>query len=206
VSHSLRIAGNGHYEENATWQDPPFVFDSSSGTARKVEPIVREVRGAKARGLPASHIIVIGPSGVGKSPLVRELAAEYGTNVVTFIAAVTVKESLDALAKMKTGDFLHLDEARALPSDGRRSGRAGRNGASAPPKRPASWREAVTWERNNLPAVNERGTTSSLIRFCPATDLPVADFKRTLPDTYLRSPSDDAPARAPSADTNTTSK
>lgn len=96
---------------------PAYRFRGFIGHRAKVEPIVREVRGAKARGIPASHIIVIGPSGVGKSLLVRELAAEYGTDVVKFIGVVTVKELLDALAKMKAGDFLLLDEAHALPAD-----------------------------------------------------------------------------------------
>ncbi len=96
---------------------PAYRFRGFIGHRAKVEPIVREVRGAKARGIPAGHIMVIGPSGVGKSLLVRELAAEYGTDVVKFIGVVTVKELLDALAKMKPGDFLLLDEAHALPSD-----------------------------------------------------------------------------------------
>lgn len=96
---------------------PAFRFRNFIGHRSKVEPVIRIVRGAKARGLPAGHIIVIGPSGVGKSLLVRELAAEYGTHVVKIIGAVSAKELMAALAKMKPGDFLLLDEAHALPQD-----------------------------------------------------------------------------------------
>lgn len=39
---------------------PAFRFRNFIGHRRVVEPVIHEIRGAKARGLPAGHIIVIG--------------------------------------------------------------------------------------------------------------------------------------------------
>jgi Holliday junction resolvasome RuvABC ATP-dependent DNA helicase subunit len=94
-----------------------YRFRNFIGHRSKVEPIIREVRGAKARGVPASHMILFGPSGVGKSLFARSLAEEFGTNMLKLLGDISATDLLEALGKMKVGDFLFLDEAHNLSKE-----------------------------------------------------------------------------------------
>ncbi len=94
---------------------PPYQFREFIGQRRKVEPLIREVRGAKARGTPACHILLTGLSGTGKSTLARALAQEYGTRFVKLSGDVGQPRLVSELRNVRRLDFLFIDEAHGLP-------------------------------------------------------------------------------------------
>ena len=93
---------------------PPFEFHGFIGQRRKVEPLIREVRGAKACGKPACHTAIRGLSGTGKSTLARAIAKEYGARFLKLSGEVARPKLLAELGKVQEGDFLFIDEAHGL--------------------------------------------------------------------------------------------
>jgi Holliday junction DNA helicase RuvB len=93
---------------------PLHDFHGFVGKRRKIEPLIREVQGAKARGKPACHMLLSGVSGCGKSTLARALAQEYGSVLRKVFGDVSVQKLLAEVAKVQEGDFLFIDEAQGL--------------------------------------------------------------------------------------------
>jgi len=93
---------------------PPFEFHGFIGQRKKVEPLIREVRGAKACGQPACHTAISGLSGTGKSTLARALAQEYGARFLKLSGEVARSKLLVELRNVHEGDFLFIDEAHGL--------------------------------------------------------------------------------------------
>jgi len=93
---------------------PPFELHGFIGQRQKIEPLIREVRGAKACGQPACHTAISGPSGTGKSTLARALATEYGTRLLKLSGEVMRPKLLAELRNVHHGDFLFIDEAQSL--------------------------------------------------------------------------------------------
>lgn len=94
---------------------PPFEFNGFIGQRKRVQALIREVRGAKARGEPACHTLLTGVSGSGKSTLARALAKDYGTRFTKLSGDVGSPRLISELRTIQRQDFLFIDEAHGLP-------------------------------------------------------------------------------------------
>lgn len=75
------------------------------------------INAAKKRGEPVPHLLMSGPSGLGKTTLARIVAHEMGGRLIEVIAS-TVKNVADMthhLMQLKPLDVLFIDEVHALP-------------------------------------------------------------------------------------------
>jgi Holliday junction DNA helicase RuvB len=79
-----------------------------------VERLKRLLAGAQARQQPFPHLLLLGPSGVGKTLLARTLAAEYGTRLLAAMGHDTRPRLAEHLAALLLCDFLFIDEAHRL--------------------------------------------------------------------------------------------
>ena len=87
------------------------------GQEREVIKLVRQIAGAKLRGEPLPPMLIIGPSGIGKTYLAKCLAGEVGTSLIV----ANGKESQGKLAgkfrSAKHRDIILIDEAHNLKPD-----------------------------------------------------------------------------------------
>lgn len=92
-------------------------FSQFHGQNRAVTYLSRQIKGARLLGVPALHMQFIGPSGTGKSTLVRCCAAAYGTKAHILVGGPRLSD-LD-VARMATQlspcDFVGVDEAHSVP-------------------------------------------------------------------------------------------
>jgi Holliday junction DNA helicase RuvB len=84
-----------------------------------VSHVRRLIRGARLRGEPLAPLLLLGPSGVGKSRFVDALAAEDGVNRRTLFAGRSVKvvDMVTAFTGLNPFDLLFIDEAHSLGED-----------------------------------------------------------------------------------------
>jgi Holliday junction DNA helicase RuvB len=62
-------------------------------------------------------LLLIGPSGSGKSHFARVLAERAGAETVKFIGSAPLKEVVERLSQTKHGDVVFFDECHKLPPD-----------------------------------------------------------------------------------------
>ncbi len=89
-------------------------FHKFIGHKDLLDPIRRELAGAMARGEPMTHLLLTGPSGIGKTCLGEALAEESGTRLRRVMGYAPRKLLIKKLLTLKPGDFLLIDEAHAL--------------------------------------------------------------------------------------------
>ena len=96
---------------------PPFEIQGFVGQRTVLTPLVREFRGALARGEPMPHALVLGPSGIGKTTLFEALARQARATAHIIVGRATVEEVVDSLRALRPGDFQVFDEAHNLGED-----------------------------------------------------------------------------------------
>ena len=91
-------------------------FHDFIGQKEVIDPLVRQVQGAKARSEPVLHTLVSGPSGVGKTVLAGAIAEETGFTLVEAKQKdLESEETLtELLLRLKPYDILFIDEAHQL--------------------------------------------------------------------------------------------
>lgn len=89
-------------------------FHGFVGHRKVLAPLRREQEGAKARGEPLLHLMITGPSGVGKTELTRALAQESESRLVRVMGYAHRDVLLKKLHSLEPGDFLLIDEAHAM--------------------------------------------------------------------------------------------
>ena len=89
-----------------------------AGQAESVASLQQHCNGAMAKGQALPHILMQGPSGMGKTELAKVVAKEMGVNCLDFYSSPQTKRWQLALhlAKIeKKGDIVFIDEIHALP-------------------------------------------------------------------------------------------
>jgi Holliday junction DNA helicase RuvB len=89
-------------------------FNDFIGQKKAIDPVRKLLRGAMARNEPLPHVLITGPSGVGKTCLAKALARERGTNLLSLTGKASRPELTDKLTALADCDFLFLDEGHAL--------------------------------------------------------------------------------------------
>ncbi len=98
----------------------PVTFADIVGQERPKRLLSRMVGVCKQRGQPMDHVLLIGPSGTGKTTFAHVIAHELGARVFQLEAPVD-HDTLIALAEvMQDGDILFLDEVHQQAVSDRR--------------------------------------------------------------------------------------
>jgi Holliday junction DNA helicase RuvB len=106
----------------------PTTFAEIVGQARVKRQIERMSEVAKTQGRPMDHILLVGPSGTGKTTFAHVISHKLGTDVYQLEAPVSHDTLIDLAATMKDGDILFLDEIHQQAITERR----GRSSATQP--------------------------------------------------------------------------
>jgi Holliday junction DNA helicase RuvB len=106
----------------------PRTFDEIIGQERAKRLLRRVVDAAKGRGNPLDHLLLVGPSGVGKSTFAHAIANELGVRVYQVEAPISHDTLLDLREVMRDGDVLFIDEVHQQAIMERR----GRSSATQP--------------------------------------------------------------------------
>lgn len=106
----------------------PYSFDTMIGQARAVRLLRRLVAASKSNGRPLDHMLLVGPSGLGKSTVANVVANEMGVEVYQVEAPVSHDMLLELRTRMATGDVLFIDEVHQQALRERR----GRTGSTQP--------------------------------------------------------------------------
>ena len=95
---------------------PSYLKDYSGQKSAK-DALSLYIKSAKLREQPLDHIIIYGPSGLGKTTLARIVAQEMNSPI-TIVEAPTIKTSIDLfniLSLINEGEILFIDEIHRLP-------------------------------------------------------------------------------------------
>ena len=94
----------------------PKTIDSFFGQENIKEQLKVYMFGSKKVGKPLSHILLCGPSGMGKTTLGHIIANEMNTNIKTINAPMitTNQELIEIIASIKEGEILFIDEIHRL--------------------------------------------------------------------------------------------
>src|SRR5467141_1821593 len=94
----------------------PPMFSEFTGQAKVRERLELMVEAAKKRGDVLEHILLSGPSGLGKTTLAYIIANAMGVNVVATSGPVIEKagDLAGLLTKLEKGDVLFIDEIHRL--------------------------------------------------------------------------------------------
>jgi Holliday junction resolvasome RuvABC ATP-dependent DNA helicase subunit len=84
------------------------------GQRKWVRFLTSQLQGAQAHGECSPHLLLIGPSGMGKTKLAHALAEEAGTALHLVHGRAKPADLVGQLVRLKTADFLFLDEAHRL--------------------------------------------------------------------------------------------
>lgn len=92
-------------------------FHGFCGQRKIVKTLRAHCAGALTKNMPLPHILLGGPSGMGKTRLARALAEEMGTTCLELYASKDIKKAkvAEVLARVKKADILFIDEVHALP-------------------------------------------------------------------------------------------
>ncbi|MDJ0523119.1 MAG: AAA family ATPase [Planctomycetota bacterium] len=92
-------------------------FDGIAGQDSLLDRLVDTERGARARGRPFPHTLLVGPPGTGKTTLSRGIAALIGARFHTTCGPLLAQPgALDALLDgVGQGDVVFVDEVHAVP-------------------------------------------------------------------------------------------
>lgn len=88
----------------------PHLFDQVIGQDRAVRLMERVVDAAIAKNEPLDHVLLVGPSGTGKSTFSHVIANEMGVDVFEVEAPVSMETLLDLRTVMRRGDILRIEE------------------------------------------------------------------------------------------------
>ena len=88
----------------------PPKFNEFIGHKKLVDPLRQQLAGAQARNEPLPHLLLIGPSGVGKTKLAEALASESGTGITKVMGHISPAKLAAECTGMEKGDFLFIDE------------------------------------------------------------------------------------------------
>ena len=91
-------------------------FSDIIGQSRVVHLLSKWLQGAVAVGETLPSLLLLGPSGNGKTTLARALALEYGTEFISLHANSKMKPAqlMDALRQLEFGAILFIDEIQEL--------------------------------------------------------------------------------------------
>jgi Holliday junction DNA helicase RuvB len=94
-------------------------FHGFFGQPTLVSHVRRLVHGARRRGEPLPPLLLLGPSGVGKTRFVEALAVEggVGRHILFARRSVKVADLITAITAIKPFDLLFIDEAHSLAED-----------------------------------------------------------------------------------------
>lgn len=92
-------------------------FHGFVGQWNVVNHLKSQLHGAQALGEPMPHLLLIGPSGMGKTKLATSLAEEAGANLRIVHGQAKPKHLCEEFVQLTKGDFILLDEAHSLPRD-----------------------------------------------------------------------------------------
>jgi Holliday junction DNA helicase RuvB len=92
----------------------PSDFHGFIGQNRTVARLRQQIAGARARGEVCPSILLIGPSGVGKTQLAGAIAKEQGGALFCALGQCEAVDLAKKLLTANTGDTLFIDEAHAL--------------------------------------------------------------------------------------------
>lgn len=88
----------------------PVTFDDIVGQERTKRLLRRMVAVCKDRGQPMDHVLLVGPSGTGKTTFAHVIAHELGSRVFQLEAPISHDTLLELARTMERGDILFLDE------------------------------------------------------------------------------------------------
>jgi Holliday junction DNA helicase RuvB len=88
----------------------PFTFDDVVGQSRAKKLLKRMVDNVKARSTRLDHMLMVGPSGTGKTTLAHVVAHELGVEVYQVEAPISTDTLLELRDAMQDGDVLFIDE------------------------------------------------------------------------------------------------
>lgn len=95
---------------------PVPTFHGFVGQRECVRLLQRYIRNAKQRGERLQHILLTGPSGIGKSQLASSVGKEYGSETRIVNGRITAPDLANHLRNIKRADLLFVDEAHRLCS------------------------------------------------------------------------------------------
>ena len=95
----------------------PKTFNEYIGQEKAIATLKLFIKGVKKRGYFSEHILLYGPSGIGKTTLAHVIANELGGEIkITSGAAITKSGDLAAIiTNLKNNDILFIDEIHRLP-------------------------------------------------------------------------------------------
>ena len=95
----------------------PLSFSDFRGQDKTIERLEVIVGAARGRGDVLNHVLLSGPSGLGKTTLAYILGSEMGTNVRITSGPVVEKpgDLAGMLTNLETGDILFIDEIHRIP-------------------------------------------------------------------------------------------
>lgn len=88
----------------------PSTLDQMIGQHRMRQLLRRMIDSAQKRDVPLDHLLLVGPSGFGKSTIANIVANELGVDVYQVEAPVSHETLLTLREQMKDGDVLFIDE------------------------------------------------------------------------------------------------
>ena len=90
---------------------PPSDFHGFVGQRRVVARLRQQLAGARAHGEPCPPVLLIGPSGVGKTELAKAVAHELGSTLFVAHGQDAARDLAAKLLQAQAGDILFIDEA-----------------------------------------------------------------------------------------------
>jgi Holliday junction DNA helicase RuvB len=88
----------------------PVTFDDIVGQEKAKSLLSRMVNVAMERGTPLDHVLMVGPSGTGKTTFANIIAHALGSRVFMLEAPVSHDTLVELSRSMEDGDILFLDE------------------------------------------------------------------------------------------------